>query len=192
MRKITSKNEEETKSRKKQFIAGGVLIFIMLASILGYSFRANPSDNPNERIIYNGIEFIRQNDFWFASINGLQFAFSFSPKETESISSSIFSNINSYSAKPLYIYSDSENYGAEIEIYRNLDQLILRRQYACLEGENCTGDFPVKTCADNFIIFKESEESKITQENNCIYIQGEKEELVKITDKFLFRILGVQ
>jgi hypothetical protein len=204
MRRLISKHEEEKKKKLNQFLVGGVLVFIMLMSVLGFSLRGRENAETKNKIIYNGIEFRKQNNFWFADINGLEFAFSYNPQQTENISATFFLNVNNLYAKPLYIYS--ENTETELEIYRNLDQIVLRRQYACLEGENCTESWPNKTCEDNFIIIKEIKEAEkgengedakeikteIKQEDNCIFIQGKREDLLRAVDKFLFKILGIQ
>jgi hypothetical protein len=191
MRKIKPKSEEEKRNKKKQLIVGGVLIFIMLASTIGYSFIGNPRENTDtNRIVYGGVEFVMENGFWTASINGLEFAFSYNPKETENISSNVFLTLSNYYEKPLYIYS--KNFEAESEIYRNLYPIVLRSQYACPEGEDCEENWPVKTCEDNFIIIREANNTEIRQEDNCVFIQGNKEELARIADRFLFKITGVQ
>jgi len=65
-------------------------------------------------------------------------------------------------------------------------------QNACLEEEGCKEDWPTKTCEDNFIIIEEKNETSIIQDNNCVFIQGPQENLTKISDEFLFRVLGVR
>ena len=65
-------------------------------------------------------------------------------------------------------------------------------QSACLSEEKCEGDFPIKTCSDNFIIIQENKTKEIKQTENCVYIGGEKEELVKLTDEFLYKIIGIK
>lgn len=191
MRKITSKYKEDKKKKRNGLIIGFILIGIMLFSILGYSF-GGKEDNNLKKLNYNGFEFVEQNGFWIINIEGLQFFFKYNPKQIEEVNSEL-KYLSHYQGKPLYIFSESNE--AESEIYRNLfyqNQIVLRIQPACLEGKICEGDFPIKTCKDNFIIIKESENSKITQEENCIFIEGKQENLVKITDIFLFKILGIQ
>ncbi|HEB47075.1 MAG TPA: hypothetical protein ENI22_01250 [Candidatus Pacearchaeota archaeon] len=134
---------------------------------------------------YNGFEFVNQNGLWVLG----SFVFKNVPQQVEDIGTGL-KDINSYQGRPLYIYS--ENDGAEIEISVNLGQVAQRVQKACLEKEECPGNFPEKTCEDNFIIIKESNNSMILQEDNCVYIQGLKEELTGLADQFLFKILGIR
>ena len=65
-------------------------------------------------------------------------------------------------------------------------------QIACLDSAKCPENLPIKTCEDNFIIIEEKNKTAITQENKCIFIQGAKENLTKITDEFLFKVIGIR
>ncbi|MCK9596862.1 hypothetical protein M0R19_06755 [Candidatus Pacearchaeota archaeon] len=191
MRKIISKEKSEKKSKRNQMAIGLVLILIMFFSLLGYSF--NRTEEGSEgKIIYNGIEFLKEQGLWKAKIENLLFSFQYNPNEVNKINS-ILNPIENYYDKPLYIYSESSDAGTEI--YRNLfyhNQIIERMQYACLEEEKCEENYPVKDCTNNFIIIKEGENTEVRQQDNCVFIEGKEEELIKLTDSFLFRIIGVQ
>ena len=186
MRKIISKYAKKKKDRSKQLIIAIGLVVIMFFSVLGYSFSGRGGED--KKISYNGFEFVNQDDFWILNMGDLNFIFKYNPYQVENMSGKL-KYLNNYYNKPLYIFSESNE--AELEIYNNLDQIILRRQYACLE-EECNENWPVKTCADNFIIIKENNISKIVQEENCVFIQGPPENLTKLTDEFLFKILGIK
>lgn len=189
MRKIISKQEENKKRKRNQFIVGFILIFIMFFSVLGYSLGGRTSEDSN-KINYNGFEFTEENGFWSLNIGNFNFLFRYNPEQVEKIYSEIKS-LDNYYQKPLY--TSSEDIEAEREIYTNLDQIALRMQPACLEGEECVGEnMAVKTCADNFIIIKKSNISSIIQEENCVFIKGPYENLTKITDEFLFKTLGIE
>lgn len=190
MRRIISKQEEAKKRRINQFIIGGILILVMVMSTIGYSF--NRDEEKVEKINYHGFTFTKQEGFWVLDMNKLQFFFKYNPNEVEEINTTL-NFLNNYQDKPLYIYS--ENSEAEIEIYRNLfykNKIAQRMQYACPEGEKCKGDYPVKSCENNFIIIKEGDNKEVRQQENCVFIQGKSEELAKLADSFLFRITSVQ
>ena len=135
------------------------------------------------------VTFVSQNSFWFLELGGLDFAFKNNPEQVEKIYSSL-NYISNYQSKPLYIFSESDE--AELEISRNLNQLVQRIQPACLNKYGCVGNWPVKNCTDNFIIIKEDDISKITQEDNCVFITGPQENLTALADEFLFKILGIE
>ena len=189
MRRLTSKHKQEKSKKLKQFSIGGVLIFVMLFSIVGYSFQSNPSES-TKKINYNGFEFTNQNDFWILQSQNLNFIFKFNPLQTEGIQASELNSLQDYSGKPLYIYSENQN--AEIEIYRNLNQVSLGIRKAYLQGDEGEENIPIKNCEDNFLIIKENNNSQIIQNESCVFIQGPEEDLAKITDEFLFRIMEIK
>jgi len=177
MRKITSKYKQDKKRRTNQFIVGGILIFIMLFSTLGYSFMGKEDENA-KKINYNGFEFIEQNGLWFTNIGDLDFVFKYNPKQTEAVDSEL-KYLNNYYDKPLYLYSEDNE--AEIEIYKNLNQVAQRIRYACLDEEeyflnnktlinemDCDEKWATKTCEDNFIIIIKNNDSNIIQKENSV------------------------
>jgi len=204
IRRIKPKSEEESKKRRNQLIVGGILIIIMLFSTIGYAFIGNNDDNSNgnnngsgKKIKYNGYEFNNNNGFWVLNARRSNFVFQYNPKETEDVNVNIISNIksiNEYYNKPLYI--SPQDSIATNEITVNLNQVAQRVQYACLEGENCSSEseLPIKNCEDNFIIIKKDKENEtsIEQKDNCVFITGNEENIIKLTDEFLFKLLGVK
>jgi len=190
MRKIISKHKEDKKRKRNQLIVGFILIFIMFFSVLGYSLGGRDATEDSNKINYNGFEFENQNGFWVLNMENFNFIFRYNPEQVEK-SYALVNPLNNYYQKPLYV--SSENLEAEREIYINLQQIALRMQSACLEGEECRDEnMAVKTCADNFIIIREDNSSYITQNENCVFINGPQENLTRMTDEFLFKILGVE
>ncbi len=191
MRKILSKEQEGKKRRRNQLVIGGVLILVMLASTLGYAFTREPQETAT-KIIYNGFEFIKTSDIWNANIGNYQFSFKYNPQEIQKIGVQL-NLLDSYANKPLYIYSENAEAGAEI--YKNLfyqNPIVERVQDACLSGEKCDRNSPIKTCDNNFIIIKESKSSSVKQNKSCVFIEGNSENLTKLSDSFLYKIIGVQ
>lgn len=191
MRRIVSRYTEGRKRRRNQITIGIILIFVMVISVLGFALQGFGSGNTDtedssvNNIEYNGFEFVNQNGLWVLG----NFIFRNVPQQVEDIGF-VSSTINDYQGKPLYISSESDE--AELEIYINIGNIALRIQKACIEEEECSGDFPVKTCTDNFIIIRESNISNIMQQDNCVFIEGDSEDLTKLTDQFLFKILGIR
>ncbi len=188
MRKIISKHKKEKQERIKQLIVGGVLVVIMFASVFGYAFQGK-GKNENSAVNYNGFEFVKKDSLWAVK----DFSFKYNPKETEDFKFlEYINNLELYSNKPLYIYS--ENKEAEVEIYKNIYPVVQRIQYACLNesfGLSCEESWPIKTCEDNFILIQKGD-FEIKQEDNCLFIQGQREDLIKISDEVLFKIIGVK
>ncbi len=188
MKRFISKREREKGTKRKQIIIGVGLAFLMVLSVLGFALQGGnnqENDNSLDDVIYNGFEFKYNNGLWTLE----SFVFRYTPEQVPDIGFDL-KDATFYQGKPVYIYSESEE--AELEVYTNLGLVAQRIQDACIENEECFGDFPVKTCEDNFIIIKENNNSMITQDNNCVYIKGLQEDLTKLSDQFLFKILGIR
>jgi len=194
MRKIISKHQESQKRKRNQLIAGGILIILMVFSILGYSFQGKVvEDSQNQdRLNYNGFNFVQKNGVWILSPPGFNrdFVFAYNPAQVEEIPvNKTIKNLNNYLQRPLYI--SSSDIMAEAEIRNNMFNYVERIQSSCFEEDCKDKNLPTKTCRDNFIIIKESNKTEILQTDNCVFIQGQKEELVMLADRFLFEVLQI-
>jgi len=194
MRKFISRQEREKRTKRKQMGIGIFLVSIMLLSTLGYSIQSAIRSGNEETLVYNGIEFVHTNGFWTIG----NFAFKYSPEEVPETSASL-NDASFYEGLPLYLYSESND--AEAEIRVNLRQIASSISDACPAEDEVPGaeydeEAPIIPCdedsLDNFIIIRESPDTKISQENNCVYIEGPEQELAMLADQFLYRILGVK
>ncbi len=197
MRKILSKEEKQKKQQRNQFIVGGILIAVMLFSTAGYAFYGGLNDdagNSGKKMQYNGYEFINNGNLWILNLGESQFGFINNPNEINSLNIEtigLLKELYNYQDKVLYI--DSNDNEASSEIYINLVNNVQRIQQACLNETLCKDkNFPIKDCSNNLIIIKESNNSKIEQNKNCVFISGKKSEIIKITDSFLLDIIGVK
>jgi len=189
MRAIESKKDAEKKKKKNQFIIGGILIIIMVGSTFGIIVNSFGDNQKASKIEYNGYEFVERNDFWITKMGNYQFMFRYNPTQVEKIDAQV-RYVNSYYGVPVYI--SSEDYVSEVEIYRNLANIVQRFQGACLTEEDCPENWPIKDCSNNFIIIKKANESRIYQDENCVFIEGKEENLTQMTDEFLFLILDIE
>lgn len=188
MKRILSREKQKSKERFNQLLIGIIFIFLLILSVFGLR-TGYDEEQDNEKIVYNGLEFIKNNGFWIMNAQGMQFAFRYNPKEVNIIPGNV-SYLDAYVDEPLYIQSDNSE--ASSEIYINLNQIAQRIQYACLNNTNCTGDYPIKDCDSNFIVIKKDNITGIEQDNSCVFLQGPEEDIVKIADEFLFKIMGIQ
>jgi len=190
-KKIEAKEDREKKDRRNKTIIGIILAVLMLMSTAGYAFFSMEKTDTGGggEVKYNGVSFVSQEGFWRAEIQGSTFYFHYLPNETQSKSlGNIKKTLSDYSGKPLYLAGDSE---AWPEIAINLNSFVLRVQDACLRGENCTNDLPVKNCSDNMIVVRNQESGvkAILEEDNCVFILSN--DSLRDVDAFLYRILGV-
>lgn len=192
MRKIATKESEKKKQKRNNFIISLVLIVVISLSVFGIVANSFDSPGSSEKLDYNGFEFVSQGNSWILEIEEFSFVFSYPPGELDNLSVEVseLEFVPSYTSKPLYI--SSENSYARYEIYQNLNPLVSRIQSACMTEENCPEEFPIKSCEDNFIIIKQAENNKIFQEEGCVFIEGNYDDLLKMTDLFLYKILGIK
>jgi len=197
MKKIVSQADKGKKDRRTKLLVSLILVGIMLLSTLGYAFTREDSNTSGSasKVKYNGFEFQKSGNAWVLQDSSFYFTFLYNPTETQEIKVDNLNTLEDYYNEPLYVYS--EDYSAKSEVYRNLypsaNKIVLRMQDACIEDKSCEGDYPIKTCEDNFIIITESNStSKIIQQDNCVFIEGKKENLTEVTDEFLFNLFGVR
>lgn len=193
MRRLVSKEEGERVAKRNKMLIGILLGSVMILSSIGFAIQSRLSSNAgagtgsSDQVSYNGFNFVYQNGLWILG----SLVFTYNPNQIDlTIPESSLSGISGYQGKTLYISSESPE--ARNEIYLNMINYVDRVQEACPEGKKCAVDIPVKTCADNFIIIAESNSSSINQQNGCVYIKGNGVDLVKVSDEFLFRVLGIR
>lgn len=193
LRKIETQSDIDKRETRNKLIIGIILIALMLFSTAGYAFLSNERvSTGGPKKTYNGYEFfLNSNGLWQTTIQGQEFQFQYFPNETQDIQIPGFMNYNFYAGQPLYF--SSENPDATYEISANLGRFLPRVQNACIAGEQCKDDFPEKNCtSDNIIIIKENNETIVRSDDNCIIISGQYGDLVKLSDSFLYKILGVK
>ena len=186
MRKKLTKKEK--KDRTAQWVVGILLAFVMLGSIFGIVVDSITSTNTQpEKITYKGQEFLKIDNRYHLSFEDIQFSFINNPNNLTNTEVNITKTISNYIEKPLYL--NSKDQASITEIYLNLERFTQRIQLACVDEEDCEGNLPIKNCEDNLIIIKESQENKIYQEENCIFIEGQ--ELSKLTDQLILKLIGL-
>ena len=177
MRKIKSEAEIKQSSKKNKWILGALLLILMVGSIAGFAFMSSPNDTSNQ----NNIEGIQNiGNQWVMNYNGQRLVFNSGPEDVKNIRVGVYSDFGSYYNKNLYI---SSNYSfMTTEIAYNLGKFASKVQNACY-GQ-CNEDLPEKTCTDNLIVISYSNTSKVYQQDNCIFIEGN----IKAVDAFLYKI----
>jgi len=184
MRKIVSKQEESKKKKRNQIIVGSVLIAVMLLSTMGYAFQSILSNQGNSQAVsYNGLNFINQNGLWTLTSGNKNFVFNYNPTEISSYNlSDITMTSKSLLDKPVYLYSYGSAANSELRLnLMNIASNVLEENKTVL-GPNC---------GYNSIIVQNGTLG-IRQEQNCVFISGQGEDLIKLVDNFLFKIMGIR
>jgi len=197
MRKILGKRDEEAIKKRNSLIVGIFLIALMGLSTLGYAFFSSLGNQGSKGKIveYGGLEFEQTNyGSWIFNIEGYGFETAYNPYDTENISVITSKTLQDYSNNVLYFGIKSEEYTNSrgiSEIARNLDAFILRTAIACLDNV-CGGDYPIKNCSEGLIVFEEDDFLRIRDEGGCTYIYTNNDESERVSDAFLYKILGIQ
>jgi hypothetical protein len=185
MRRIGSRAEAERIKKRNQIIVGGALIVIMLLSIIGYSFSSEEQENNDNKVSEFGLDFYKQNGVWLTQIGDSIFSFQNLPSEVLEVDVNVSVDINTYSGQPLYFVNPEQGVS---DILNNLGPYVLRYQEACLINSTCQGDLPEKSCDNNLIVYIPGNESRVYQEDSCVFILGDS---VLATDAFLYKILQI-
>lgn len=192
IKKLSNKKDEEKRRKRNQTTIGIILVLLMVFSTFGIIMDSISKEEVGEKLTYNGLELIDLGSYYELKIGDHSFYFSENPNDLSGLDyeMNITKIITSYSGLPLYV--DSKDYQAIREIYQNVQGYPLRIQEACLnEGDCASEDLPIKACDENMIIIREGSENKIYEKDSCVFIEGKKGDLLKLTDIFLLRILGL-
>jgi len=186
MRKIRTQEEFAKKKRTNQILIGVILIFLMVVSTAGYSLLSREDGGSIGSEKYGNHTFYRDQGMWGVLLNGETYYFQYLPNEIENVSISGYFSASQYSGKVLYFVNNNP---ASQDVLIDLNKKFLRAQDACLNNSLCNGDFPVKNCDDNLIIFENPDnETRVWQERNCVYISGD---FLKGADAFLYKVFEI-
>ena len=158
---------------------------LMLFSTAGYALNNNSKTTKTDVVDYRGTKFVKSDSYWYFNAEAQSLIARYNPEETKNISFELKRGLSDYKDKPLYFVNG--NAAAQMAVV-NLQNYYLRYQEACINSQNCSSELPVKTCNDNVIIYQMSNETKVWQNNRCVYISGD---FIKGTDAFLYRLFGV-
>ena len=183
MRSIETFEAKETRLKKRRVALSVILVVLMLGSTLGYAFSLFGRDtstgngNENKGLVY-------QNGLWtLTRDDGSVLVFSNSLEETRNVSVEINLGLYDYYQQPVFIVSN--NSLADLEIGRIINTAANRMQKACYGA--CEEELPEKGCDEFLIIFNESDEKRVYQENKCIFIEGD----MTSVDAFLYKIVDL-
>lgn len=179
MRKIGSAKETEEKKKKNMIWISAIMLAVLVFGTVGYAFSSylgtrTPDVEPDLNV--NGkfrVEFEGQN---FYLTNSLE--------QVENVPVETTITLNDYVGKNLYF--DAENFATLVDAVQFFSNYAGRVQEACYGS--CERDIPEKDCTENIIIWKESEENKVYQEENCVFIEGDE----RAVDAFIYKIMGLK
>ncbi|MEK6861587.1 MAG: hypothetical protein AABY07_06470 [Nanoarchaeota archaeon] len=174
---------------KKKLLMTSFIIFIMFGSVLGYALIYVDNNDKTQTINYNNYDFVKNGDFWITYINDQPFLFEYLPKEVENIDFNAFA-INKDKVYIAYNPLDLKQINAISfnKISAVLTAFSIQPIKACII--NKCENLPLVNCDDKYpvIYFKNSSETKIYTNKNCIILEGNPNMAV---DRLNFAFLGV-
>lgn len=185
MRKIETKEQIDKRNRRNQIIVGVVLIGLLVISTLGYSLMSKDDDSNSGVIEDKGMRFTFYNDFYQLNVDNQLFYFENLPSEVDYLTKNLSLSLQDYYSQPLYIVNPNLQASS---VLSNIERYVLRYQEACLMNSSCNKDLPIKNCNENVLIFEDSVEKEILQEDGCVYIRGNSSE---VSDAFVYKVLGI-
>lgn len=182
-----------TKMNKK-IILPLFLASIMILSIIGFSLNSTQSDTSS--IKYNGYSFKQTEQGWITFIGNNPILISQNPNNLNEILLPDITLQEINSANKIYFTFNPEDniqsnlYYFDANIRTRLKNFIL----SCTVDIGSCSNLPLKTCKDadsssRIIQVSLANQSSITYENNCLLIQGQKQELPSLIDAVILKLL---
>jgi hypothetical protein len=186
--------------KEKKSKWGAVLVFfiafIMISSIVGFIYSGNEG-----QFKYNGIKFIQVYNQWRTTINHKQLTFDYFPSDVEQIELTSDITTALLNKPEIDITSElNDTFSEEIALANYNMALTLNNMNIYLRSgftTNNTFNMPILTCKDAtsavpIIYFKQSNQTKITLENNCVIAEAKNNiDILRIKDRLLYSMLGI-
>lgn len=188
----TRLGKKERKSRGGLWISL-FIVFIMVASVLGFSLGDNNQNNRNYE--YNGhkFELDKENNLWTTNIYGQEFGFHFLPDQVSSL------EVNGSIDYLSYTWGESNTSSVAIPYSKQVITYVLSSKGKIVEENiGLTYKDESASCKDAtiekaVIVFEESLDSTgIFNENNCIIIRAlSDQDFIMLKDRFLYEVLEI-
>lgn len=174
MRRIETKERLEKKRKLKVAIISFFMLFIMVLSTIGFAFMSN---NDATEVIPEARE-EGQISFQYAS---QEITLRSTYEEIKEVSTNISSTILDLNGKNIYISSANKGILQELSLLSLISQRVQEGCYG-----KCDENLPEKDCTSNLIVWVESSNNRVYQEQNCIFIEGD----IKAADAFIYTLFG--
>jgi hypothetical protein len=177
-------------------IMGLFIISLMVGSLITFGEFGNTNED-SSRYEYNGYVFAQMQNGWAVYKDGQTISLRYGARELETYDVKITSIDSLNILKKIYFSTDPRDSirNAVYDFDYNV-QLNTRMVPACTVDIEACKDAPLKTCDDaddntGVIIFKNSNDTKVTFDRNCLVVEGSPDEIVKVTDKLILNLKGV-
>lgn len=186
--------KEASKSKFSRFFIPIFILVTLILSAFGIIVFKQPE---SETFEYKDNLFIQDTSGFSTRINNQKINFLYDPRTLENLSiSSITLTQFSYGSKFYLSANPNEDVGLALYEFNRLIIPLLNKRFV----QACSDDVPgcentvLKSCSDatpeeKVVLFKESNSSSLTYNLNCLIIQGNGEEMTKLTNKLALNFL---
>jgi hypothetical protein len=180
MRKIGNEESLAQKKKRNTLYISIFMLAVLVLGTVGYAFASYEGTSNNGQ----SQQSVGADGRFSVVFGGQTFYLTSSLEEVKNVSVNVSLTLNNYAGKPLYISSGN---GAVLsETYQIFSKYSSRIQEACYGP--CEKDLPEKTCSDNLLVWKDSEENRVYQEDNCVFIEGD----LRAVDAFIYKLVGMR
>ncbi len=180
-------------------ILGSFIAIIMIGSIFGIMFSGYNQNSASMK--YNGLKFVKANNWVSTNLNNQRIYFDYFPTEVEQINLTQDITTILLNKPEIDITSKlNDTFAEEIALAQyNMALTLNNLNIYVRQGStaNNTFNLPILTCEDAtfavpIIYFKQSNQTKITLEDNCIIAEARNNmDILRIKDRLLYSILGI-
>jgi hypothetical protein len=182
MSQIRSLGDIARKEQRRKRISGIFIISLLLLSTIGFALSMVNFGGQNVSEQTQG--FSNNGQYWIYTAGNQQYFFTHHLEEVNASQYNVTKTIADFSGRQIYI--DSQLAGGLQEVYSSFGPYLGRVNEACYGP--CNRDLPERDCSSEpFIVIRESEIPSITEEQSCIFINGN----MKTLDAFLYKVLGI-
>ncbi|MBI2670941.1 hypothetical protein HYX18_03125 [Candidatus Woesearchaeota archaeon] len=190
------------KKSKQKLLWAFFIIFIMISSSAAFVYNffvTNNTTNNKTKTEYKGYKFnLNENGGWQTNYKGYNIEFYYLPNELDDINiDSIKLNEN----KIYLAYNASEVHQSILFNIQRISYILLLNDKigtpSCIEEKNCP-DIPIVECkGSNKVIYFNKVDSNfdkdkvLISEDNCYIISSDDTGINKVTDKLIYKIIGL-
>jgi hypothetical protein len=187
------------KESKKQTIIVIFIAFIMVTSIIGFIFVSSPSGG---KLKFNKFTFVKKGNLWSTSVNKKEALFNYYPAEVVDINLDPLIKekvMNTLEVDSTYSFNNTFVGSVELALFQLETDLNFHFGKFLRKGLIINNSFnlPIITCNDSteiipVLYFKESNETKIYLEENCIIAEAKNGiDFLRIKDRLMYGLLGI-
>ncbi len=185
---LETKKIRQKKEKRNKTIFAIVIAVIMILSVVGFTIEFAQRQN---------IE--REGGFYTYKINlwGYEIILRtiYLKNETQEVKTNFIPSTEYFAGAKFYYYIDPSLRESAIRLLQYINYFSLLNEACVNESvgayECHNEELPIKDCESNFLIFEQANETSIEKRDLCIFIKGNKTEIDKAIDRFLFDLFGL-